>query len=123
MKSEIKLQSKCYIDFHNSLPEYRGLLFAVNNNSQNAIKGSFNRAVGVVPGVSDMCLICPGGKVIWMEFKTATGIQSEKQKKWQTKVETQGHTYVIVRSENEFWEVINSIFPPEFPPKDSIFLT
>jgi len=101
-KSEIRAQSDAYQAIYNEFPELRGRIFAINNNSESAIKGALNKAMGVFEGVSDMCLICPGGRTVWIEWKTSTGHQSKAQIHWQGLVESYGHTYVLVRNEEEF---------------------
>ena len=94
---ELKMQAEFFQWHWNSFPEERGMLHANNNNSENRIKGSFNMAIGVVPGVSDMEYMT-NGRVVFIEWKTPTGTQSEAQKKFQTQVEAQGFEYVIFRS-------------------------
>jgi len=106
-KSEIRAQSDAYQAVYNEFPELRGRIFAINNNSENAIKGAMNKAMGVFEGVSDMCLICHEGRVVWIEWKTTTGKQSKAQVSWQALVESLGHVYELVRNENEFREVLN----------------
>ena len=100
--SEGKIQSECYIWFHNTYPEHRGRLYAINNNSQNAIKGSFNKAMGVVKGVADMHFILPAGRIAFLEFKAPGGKQSPDQIKWQETVEKLGHEYLIITSVDQF---------------------
>ena len=105
-KSEVRAQSDAYQKVYNQYPELRGRIFAINNNSENAIKGAMNKAMGVFEGVSDMCLIAPSGKSIWIEWKTSTGKQSKAQIGWQELVQSLGHTYILVRNESEFIEAI-----------------
>lgn len=105
-KSEIKAQSDAFVNIWNNRPDLRGRIFAVNNNSENAIKGAFNKAMGVLPGVSDMGFICSNGGLVWIEWKTSTGTQSPAQKDWEKLVTSLGHIYVLVRSEEEFLAVI-----------------
>ena len=106
-KSEIKAQSDCVTKIWNERPELRGRIFAVNNNSENEIKGAMNRAMGVLPGVSDTVFIGSYGRSIYIEWKTETGTQSKAQKEWQAIIESLGHIYHIVRSEEEFISVIS----------------
>lgn len=106
-KYEIALQSKAYEKMYNIRPELRGRVFAVNNNSENAIKGALNKAMGVYPGVSDMLLMLPFGKWVCIEWKTPTGSQSPKQISWQKIAEAMGNDYVLVRSEEEFFAVLD----------------
>lgn len=105
--SEVAMQSRAYTNLWNSRPDLRGRIFAINNNSQNAIKGALNKAMGVLPGVSDMAFVCDSGLIVWIEWKTATGDQSNQQKEWELTVTHLGHVYVIVRSEKEFLDIIH----------------
>lgn len=106
-KSEIKAQSDCLTKLWNQRPELRGRIFAVNNNSENEIKGAINRAMGVLSGVSDTIFIGSNGRTIYIEWKTENGSQSKAQKEWQRLIESFGHIYYIVRSECEFLRVIS----------------
>lgn len=103
---EAKLQEEIVIGFNHNYGKYRGRLIAINNNSQNAIKATQNTSMGVKKGVADMCFLCEGGKVIWIELKAGYGTQSEGQIRWQTKVEAIGHIYIVVRSVDEFYTAI-----------------
>lgn len=105
-KSEIKAQSDAFTNIWNNRPDLRGRIFAINNNSENAIKGSFNKAMGVLPGVSDMAFVCGDGRIVWIEWKTSTGSQSDKQIAWEKLVTDLGHNYVVVRSEQQFLNAI-----------------
>lgn len=57
-------------------------------------------AIGT-PGLSDLTLYSNGGKTIFIEVKTATGRQSEQQKRFQKAVERLGYEYIIMRSIEE----------------------
>lgn len=105
--SEIQAQSKAFVNLWNDRPDLRGRVFAINNNSQNSIKGAMNKAMGVQSGVSDMCYLKPEGKVVWIEWKTEIGKQSAEQKEFERLCISLGHEYVIVRSEEDFLAVIN----------------
>jgi len=105
--AEIKLQSEAYTNIYNNRPDLRGRIFAINNNSENAIKGAMNKAMGVYSGVSDMGFICRNGAIVWIEWKTPSGYQSKNQIEWQRMVVSLGHIYIVVRSEQEFLQVIS----------------
>ncbi|MCY1540746.1 hypothetical protein D9M68_764040 [compost metagenome] len=105
-KSEATLQSKSFINLWNNRPDLRGRVFAINNNSQNAIKGVMNKAMGTLPGVADMAFIRENGKIVWIEWKIQSGTQNKPQKEWESIVTDLGHDYVIVRSEEEFLAII-----------------
>lgn len=52
---------------------------------------------GLLPGVSDLIVIYHG-KCTFLEVKTPRGKQSDRQKKFQARVEKEGYDYRIVRS-------------------------
>lgn len=104
--TEIQIQSLAFKNLWNNRPELRGRVFAINQNSHNRIKGSMNKSLGVLPGVSDMAYLV-NGSVVWIEWKTESGKQSPDQKSFEQLVTRMGMRYFIVRSEVEFLEVIN----------------
>jgi hypothetical protein len=108
-QQEIKIQSDAYMEVYNTRPELRGRLFAINNNSENNIKGALNKAMGVYAGVSDMCFILDSGYCAWIEWKTSTGVQSKGQKEWQFMIENLGHKYYIVRSRDDLFSLIEKL--------------
>lgn len=107
-QEELKLQAQCFQWHWNTYPEERYLLHANNNNSVNAIKGNQNRSIGVVAGVADMEYY-RGGKVVFIELKHGNGRQSDKQIKFQKRVEAEGIRYAIVRTLEEFQKLIHEI--------------
>ena len=76
-KTENRLQQECYMWFHNTYPELRGLYFEIHNNAFSARSGMKHKAIGRIPGVADNCLLRPNGKgPVFFEFKTDKGKQS-----------------------------------------------
>jgi VRR-NUC domain len=106
--SEAAIQQQCCIWFWNSHPELRGLLFMVNNNSHSKYEGALLKALGLIAGVSDLLFIY-NKTVHCIEMKTPTGYQSDEQIEWQENVESQGVSYYIARSLDEFKLLINKI--------------
>lgn len=104
-QSEDKIQSDCYVWFHNTYPELRGLLCYNLNNSKNKIDGARNKAKGLIAGRSDMVLYYQSNAFM-IEFKTSDGSQSAGQKEWESLVRNQGFQYHIVRSLEEFQMLI-----------------
>lgn len=94
--------------FHNSFPALRGLLNYNLNNSKNAIDGNKNKAMGLQAGRADMVFYWKG-KAYHIEMKTPKGTQRPIQKVWQELVEQHGFNYFIVRSLDEFKDVISWI--------------
>lgn len=102
--TELQLQAQCFTWFWNTFPEHRQMLFSVNNNSVNAIKGQQMKQIGVVKGVSDFILIT-WAKVHFIELKTETGFQKPEQKTFEAKVLIRQHDYYIVRDFKSFQEL------------------
>lgn len=109
---EGRIQSSCVAWIWNTYPQYRELYFCVPNENaredSNASTGAIRRSMGVVKGVSDTILFLARGKyhALCVEFKTEVGRQSDAQRLWQSKVETQGYRYEVVRSLEEFKKLI-----------------
>lgn len=57
--------------------------------------------MGVFAGFSDLVLLAPDGRVLFLEVKTAKGPQSDAQAEFQRLVEAMGHAYEIVRSADD----------------------
>lgn len=107
--TEDQIQSRCYIWFHNTYPQYRGLLFHVpNGGSRNMMEANKFKSMGVVAGVADIFFLWKTCCFIF-EFKTLIGTQSDAQKKWQQAVEAEGFRYIIIRDEETFKSNICSI--------------
>lgn len=110
---EGKIQSDCVTYFWNHYPQYRKCYFAIpNENSRadsNAITGALRKAMGVTKGVADTFLAVQRGAYggVFIEFKTETGKQSDAQKEWEIIIQSQGYVYKVVRSLDEFKELIN----------------
>ena len=106
--SEHKLQSLCFIHHHNTYPEYRGLLFHVNNKSRNAIEGNKMKSLGTVSGIPDLIYIFKG-KVYGIEMKTETGVVPPSQKVIHAKWNEHQIKVYICRSFIQFQEIIKEI--------------
>jgi len=61
--------------------------------------------MGLLPGVSDTVVVMPE-KVLFIEFKTETGYQSDKQKEFQSAVQSCHHQYHVCRSLEQFQQII-----------------
>ena len=111
-REESKIQSECFIWYNNNycltFHEPRGLMFSVPNElgGNNAISTALAKSTGLTSGVSDTIVILPNGRLIFVEFKTAKGVQSKSQKAFEKRVTAHGYDYYIVRSLGEFKELI-----------------
>ena len=104
-ESEDKIQSDCFVWFHNTYPHLRGLLCYNLNNSRNKIDGARNKAMGLIAGRADMVLYFKG-TALMIEMKTPENNQDPAQKVWEAKIKEQGFQYVICRSLSEFQSLI-----------------
>lgn len=109
--SEHDIQTACVHWFRLQYPQLAPLLFAVPNgtNKSRAARVHF-KDEGLLSGVADMLLLIPrcGYHGLCIEMKTRTGRQSETQKAWQLAVEEQGYRYIVLRSLDEFMELIKN---------------
>ena len=109
-QEEHRIQCAIVKWFYYAYPAYRGgCLFAVPNGGHRNIQTARNlKAEGVTSGVSDLLLLVPKRDYhgLCVEVKTPVGRQSENQKNWQRIIEAQGYRYEIVRSLDEFAELV-----------------
>lgn len=111
MREEQIIQQQCVEWFRIQYPDL--ILYAVVNNSfgsgiSNARMGSINKSMGVLAGVSDLVFVF-NSVAYHIEVKTDKGTQSKEQKEFQQKIENEGMKYVIVRSLDQFMNLINNI--------------
>ena len=108
-KTENRVQQECVIHFNNTYPKLRKLLFAVPNGGARSIReGLLLKQTGVTAGVSDLLLMVDG-KTTCFELKTEVGHQSKFQKEWQKLVEEHGFDYYIIRSSEQFAEILEYV--------------
>jgi hypothetical protein len=92
-------------------------VFAVRMNSGTTVMVSNGKRRAIhmnAPGTADILVFrkdkslynAPRITPCWLEAKTATGKQSELQKSFQAKVESEGHMYFIVRSVEDVEEAL-----------------
>ena len=107
---EDNLQKTCVQWFSLQCPKYAKLLHhSPNGGKRNAIEAAKFKAMGVRAGFPDLFLYIArhGFHGLAIELKTAKGRQSEQQKYYQYMLEEQGYRYKVVRSLDEFRNVIN----------------
>lgn len=108
--SESKIQQECFMWFHNSFPALRMRLFMNYNNPPNKIQGAMLKGMGLVAGVADMSLLLDGGRIAFIEFKTADGKQSPKQVEFQAVCNQLAIPYHIARSFQDFQTIIKTYY-------------
>lgn len=110
---ESGLQKACVYWFRMQYPSMAKSLFSVPNGGwRSAVEAQIMKGEGVVPGVADLILLIPNGNhhALCIEMKAPKGRQSDSQKEWQKEVERHNYAYVIVRSFEEFKQVITDYF-------------
>lgn len=106
---EEKLQAECFQWHWNTYPHLRKTLFHVQQKAKNKIEGAKFKAMGVVQGVSDLILVCPG-KTVYIELKVEGGRQSKEQIDFQKIIEEYGcQEYYLVRSLEEFQQMVKQL--------------
>lgn len=105
--NEEQLQAKCFQWHWNTYPQDRRMLFHIQQNMfGNAYRGSLNKAIGVVSGVSDMIHI--GRAVLFLELKVRSNKQSPEQIDFENKVRARGFHYFVVTSLEQFMKIVKS---------------
>lgn len=121
---ESKLQQQCVAWFRAQYPQYAMLLTHVpNEGNGNRVSGAIHKAEGTVAGVPDLLLFLPSyypakGKddeTAWsivhglgIEMKTEKGRQGQSQKDFQKMFQAAGYQYEVVRTFEEFENLIKS---------------
>jgi hypothetical protein len=107
--SEVQIQSACYQWLWNTYPTTRRCFFHVpNGGTRNRIEANQLKASGVVAGIPD-CVLVWKGSAYGFEFKTATGQLSPAQKEVHYAWKGQGVQVEVIRSFEQFREVIDGI--------------
>lgn len=66
--------------------------------ASNAVRQGQLITMGLLPGVADLLAWSPLGVPVYIEVKSATGVQSPKQIKFQADIEALGVRYILARS-------------------------
>lgn len=81
-----------------------GVIFAVANEYSR-----YRKVPGVLRGVSDLILVLPQGRVLFIELKLPTNKQTPAQVLFQKRVTNLDHQYIVCYSLTQFKEICNSI--------------
>jgi len=109
MNAELKLQSECHQWLWNNYPHTRNFAFAIKNEDTSVKRRLIGKAIGVIPGIPDYCLVWQG-RVSFIEFKSEAGKLSENQKAIHNLYEQNGTDIYIVRNIIEFTNVCKMFF-------------
>lgn len=105
--AEDNLQAECVKWYNNefctTFSKPRGLIFAVpNGGSRNIVEAIKMRDTGTLSGVSDLIVIMPNGRLLFVEMKIEKGEQSKEQIDFEIRVKQLGYEYVLIYSLEEF---------------------
>lgn len=109
-KSEAKTQQEIVRYFRNNyclaFHKPQCSIFSVPNERNGVQIMQKLKQTGLLSGVSDL-IVLREGKVDFVEVKNAKGVQSERQKKFETMVKALGFDYHLVRSLEQFKEKLS----------------
>ncbi|WP_211595353.1 VRR-NUC domain-containing protein [Paracoccus litorisediminis] len=74
------------------------VVHASPNEERSAKQAAINVGMGVFAGWADICILAGKRMVLFVELKSKDGRQSEKQVKFQRRVEAMGWPYVLIRT-------------------------
>lgn len=103
-KTEHEIQKSIVRYFRKEYPNY--ILFSTNNEACYTRQTYFAEA-GMLKGLADLVIVLPN-KIIFVELKTTQGKQSKSQKDFETKITSLGYNYYIIKSLNDFKELIKN---------------
>ena len=108
-QTEHILQKSMVTWFRLQYPKFRNNLFAVPNGGQrNVIVASKLKAEGVTAGVSDLIFVYRK-EVCFIEVKTPKGRMQDTQLAFEKVVFEAGFPYIVVRTLDEFRDLIDKI--------------
>lgn len=109
-ESDIQMQIVAYLRargvMHFSVPNE---LLGRSNTPAGMARMMRFRNMGLTSGVSDLILLLPGARSVFLELKTASGKQSETQALFQRRAESLGFIYHIARSLGEAQEITEKL--------------
>lgn len=104
------LQATCIQWFRANYPTMAPLLFAVPNGAKRTrTEAAIKKSEGMSAGVSDLILLVNNGIYgsLCIEMKAGSS-QSREQKRFQAYADAAGQKYVIVRSLQEFADIVDA---------------
>lgn len=105
-RPEFYIQHDIVNYFKKEYPDF--ILFCCPNEATYKRKSYFE-AIGLLSGVADL-VILTDKRPLFIECKSADGRQSKEQRQFQANVERLGYSYHLVRSLEQFKEIIQTEF-------------
>ena len=119
----IHLESNFQIQVVCALRAAGFLVFSVPNGQRlNLRRAAIAKAEGLLSGVSDLVIVLPRGRVVFVELKAPNGKgrQSPAQKAFQEEVEQRRHVYMVWSGWPEVQEFIDA-FAPDEEHREAVF--
>lgn len=116
---ESDLQKRCVTLLKYRYTRYMGAWnHSPNEGKRTEFQGSVLRAMGMQKGWPDLEIMVPsqGYHGLFIEFKTVTGRASKDQKEVRKILEGLGYRYEIVRTYEEFEQIVHEYLGPEEDP-------
>jgi hypothetical protein len=131
--TEENLQNQCYVWFNNTYclkhHKPRLIMFVVPNETAMKLAGILKaigipsrtvsdivarimktlKSIGLLEGVSDNIIVAQD-KVYFIEFKLPNNNQQDNQKDFESRVSELGHTYIVIKSVEQFKEFCELCF-------------
>lgn len=110
---ESHLQRSCVAWFRLQYPNLALMLFAVpNGGGRSVVEAKIMKGEGVTAGVADLILLVPrggfGALCIEMKTRSRQSKQRTSQEEWQKAAENAGNLYKVVRTFEDFQQVIQA---------------
>lgn len=107
IRSESGLQKACVRWFDDNISLTQAFLFSVpNGGSRHKLEAINLKKEGLKAGVADLVLLLAGGTTVFIELKYGKNGQSVKQREFECLVKKLGFNYYIIRTFNEFKDVV-----------------
>lgn len=84
----------------------RGLIFSVPNDTKNFMELKRKKNTGLLSGVSDLVVILPNEKILFIEVKFGNNKQQHNQLEFQKRIEELNYNYYVVYSLENFKQII-----------------
>lgn len=93
-----------FINWFNGIEKFRDLIiFSIPNGGKRGFKTAVKlKKEGQLSGVSDLCVLLPNGKTVFIEMKKQEGgVLSNVQKDFINKSQSLGHTVIVAHGCND----------------------
>ena len=104
---ESAIQKECVRWYRLQYPY--GCIFAIPNGGQRSrTEAAIMKGEGVMAGVADLFVMQKNGKGLFIEMKTAEGVQTAYQKEFENTCKRHGYGYAICRGIDDFIHIIKN---------------